>query len=148
MLAKEIDDCSVCPLYQKDCPGGWTGGAGGIPIEPPCCSWSDDTEVYKGMYEYDERDYSEQELKWERELEKELKKKHEQEEKERIKCKIKEVSEYGNVQIKPGRELMDKWLCPHCHNWFDEDYAWRDGDIYRATCPICYTHLAHSYLLD
>ena len=44
-----------------DCPGGWTGGPNG-PIEPPCCSWNGDEEIYEGMYQ--ERDYSPRELKW------------------------------------------------------------------------------------
>lgn len=38
VLAKYITDCSECPLYENDCPGGWVGGPGGVPIEPPCCS--------------------------------------------------------------------------------------------------------------
>ena len=52
VLAKDIDDCSNCPLYKHDCKGGWTSGGNGEPIEPPCCSWNEDTEVYEGMYEY------------------------------------------------------------------------------------------------
>ena len=59
--AKDISDCSECPLYQNDCVGGWTSG-GGIPIEPPCCSWNDDQEIYEGMYDVN-YEYSEQELK-------------------------------------------------------------------------------------
>lgn len=50
--AKDINGCDDCPLKDNDCPGGWTSGAGGTPIEPPCCIWDDDTEVYEGMYEY------------------------------------------------------------------------------------------------
>lgn len=65
VLAKDIDDCSKCPLYENECPGGWTSGAGGNPIEPPCCSWNEDTKVYEGMYP--EIDYSEQSMKWIRE---------------------------------------------------------------------------------
>lgn len=48
--AKDICDCSDCPLLNNDCPGGWTSGNGGYPIEPPCTSWKDDTLVYEGMY--------------------------------------------------------------------------------------------------
>lgn len=40
IYARDIDDCSVCPLYEKDCPGGWTSSGGGTPIEPPCTSWN------------------------------------------------------------------------------------------------------------
>lgn len=54
--ASEIEDCEDCPLYQSDCPGGWVGGPGGTPIEPPCCSWDGDEEIYEGMYA--EIDYS------------------------------------------------------------------------------------------
>lgn len=60
-IASEIEDCDDCPLYKMDCPGGWTGGPNG-PIEPPCCSWNGDEEIYEGMYR--ERDYSPEELKW------------------------------------------------------------------------------------
>ena len=45
VLAKDIEDCDSCPLKDHDCPGGWTSGGSGQPIEPPCCSWNDDTEV-------------------------------------------------------------------------------------------------------
>lgn len=37
-------------------------GPGGTPIEPPCCSWDGDEEIYEGMYA--EIDYSPQKLKW------------------------------------------------------------------------------------
>ena len=50
-LAKDITCCEECPLYKKDCPGGWTSNGSGNPIEPPCCSWDDDTLVFEGMYE-------------------------------------------------------------------------------------------------
>lgn len=37
MKLGDIEDCSECPLKDEGlCPGGWTSGAGGIPIEPPC----------------------------------------------------------------------------------------------------------------
>jgi len=48
ILAKDIDDCSNCPLYKTDCVGGWKSDGGGNPIEPPCTSWNDDTEVSVG----------------------------------------------------------------------------------------------------
>ena len=53
MLAKEIKECKDCPLYQYSCFGNWRSGGGGTPIEPPCCSWEDDDEIYTGMYDYD-----------------------------------------------------------------------------------------------
>lgn len=40
---QEIGDCDVCPFMSEgECCGGWKSGAGGTPIEPPCCSWPDD----------------------------------------------------------------------------------------------------------
>lgn len=51
VLAKDIDGCSVCPLYKSDCSGGWTSDSGGMPVEPPCCSWNDDDKIYEGMYD-------------------------------------------------------------------------------------------------
>jgi hypothetical protein len=49
-LAKDIHDCDECPLYKKDCIGGWTSDGCGNPIEPPCTSWNDDVLIYEGMY--------------------------------------------------------------------------------------------------
>lgn len=49
IYAKDIDDCSNCPLYKKDCVGGWSNG-NGTPIEPPCTSWNEDDLVWEGMY--------------------------------------------------------------------------------------------------
>lgn len=37
VLAKDIDDCSNCPLYESECHGLTSDGAGN-PIEPPCTS--------------------------------------------------------------------------------------------------------------
>lgn len=51
VLAKDITDCSNCPLYKSECKGGWTSGGGGVPIEPPCTSWNDDDVIYDGMIE-------------------------------------------------------------------------------------------------
>lgn len=50
IIAKDIEDCASCPLYGCDCKGGWTIGAGGTTIEPPCVYWDDDTLIYEGMY--------------------------------------------------------------------------------------------------
>ena len=46
MKLGDIEDCSECPLKDEGlCPGGWTSGAGGIPIEPPCAGWDGDEDV-------------------------------------------------------------------------------------------------------
>ncbi|MSU03549.1 hypothetical protein [Tissierella pigra] len=47
---KDIDGCDNCPLYKKDCSGGFTSSGNGVPIEPPCTSWTDDMLIYSGMY--------------------------------------------------------------------------------------------------
>ena len=47
--AKDIKCCEECPLHETDCSDGVTGTPNGY-IEPPCCSWNDDTLVYEGMY--------------------------------------------------------------------------------------------------
>lgn len=57
VLAKDIDDCSNCPLYESECHGLTSNGAGN-PIEPPCTSWNDDDEIWGGMLEL-------QRLEWE-----------------------------------------------------------------------------------
>lgn len=35
---------------KKDCQGGKSNPSG-VPIDPPCCYWDDDDEIYEGMYE-------------------------------------------------------------------------------------------------
>lgn len=49
ILAKDITDCDNCPLCIN--------GQCEYPIsykrpEPPCASWTDDMEIYKGMYDF------------------------------------------------------------------------------------------------
>lgn len=46
ILAKDITDCSDCPLYQNTCQGRPTADSNGNIVEPPCAEWTDDTEVY------------------------------------------------------------------------------------------------------
>ena len=50
MLAKDIEDCENCPLWEKDC-HGYTSDGQGNPVEPPCCSWNDEDEIYERMYD-------------------------------------------------------------------------------------------------
>ena len=53
MLYKEIDDCEQCPLMKEEiCPGGWTASPSGDPIEPPCCSFDDDTDLEQWVEDY------------------------------------------------------------------------------------------------
>jgi len=154
IYARDIDDCSVCPLYEKDCPGGWTSSPSGNPIEPPCTSWNGDEEIYEGMYDrYSDWKLEDIKQKTEEAIrrEQEEREKQRKDRKEYLKRRIAKYSNYENVKIKHIR-LLDKWYCPRCHNWFypngcaspDRD---RDG-IETARCPICDTKLAHSYELD
>lgn len=78
MKAKDIEGCEQCPLREEYCSGGMTSGAGGQPIEPPCTSWDDDTEledlvdnIGASQLAYEEH--------LDREHEKEKEKKHKQE---------------------------------------------------------------------
>lgn len=154
IYARDIDDCSVCPLYEKDCPGGWTSSPSGNPIEPPCTSWNGDEETYEGMYDR-YSDWKLEDIKQRTEeairREQEDREKQQKDRKEYLEKRIAEHSNYGNVKIKTIR-LFDKWYCPRCHNWFYPNgcaspYRDRDG-IETARCPICDTKLAHSYELD
>jgi hypothetical protein len=45
MKAKDIDGCENCPLLDNHCSGGMKSDSRGMPIEPPCCSWSPDDEI-------------------------------------------------------------------------------------------------------
>lgn len=151
VLAKDIDDCSVCPLYKKDCKGGWTSGGGGEPIEPPCCSWNKNDEIYEGMYSNNTYEPSEQEIAWEKERsaekEKCQKEKREAEEKEQTLKLLNQVTRYGNAKIKQGGELCYNWYCPKCRRWF---HAWHEschGGITETNCNYCGETLAHSWLL-
>jgi hypothetical protein len=49
--AKDINDCDECPLINYYCKGGAISDGSGMPLEPPCTSWDDDTLVYEGMYD-------------------------------------------------------------------------------------------------
>ena len=61
VLAKDIDDCLKCPLYESECPGGWTSDGAGNPIEPPCTSWNEDDEIWDGMLESQRIEWEESE---------------------------------------------------------------------------------------
>lgn len=54
--ASDIHSCQECPLYGNDCNGGWKSSGADTPIEPPCCCWSGDEEIYEGMYDFYEDD--------------------------------------------------------------------------------------------
>lgn len=77
MKASEIEDCENCPLLKEEiCPGGMTSSPSGTPIEPPCCSFDDDTDLDQWIEDYyDGQKRWEEYLdrKWEKEQEKKRK---------------------------------------------------------------------------
>lgn len=54
MIYKDLkEDCEECPIYKEMiCPGGWKAGYGGVPIEPPCCSFEEDTDLDEWVNSY------------------------------------------------------------------------------------------------
>lgn len=151
VLAKDIDDCSNCPLYKHDCVGGWTSNGNGTPIEPPCCAWNENDEIYEGMYQNNIYEPSERELEWEREYvlkqEQMQKEKREAEYTEQVKKRLNQVTKYGNAKIKTGGELCYNWFCPSCQRWF---HAWHESchdGIVETSCNYCGEILAYSSLL-
>jgi len=106
MLYKEIDDCEQCPLLKEEiCPGGWTASPSGSPIEPPCCSFDDDTDLEQWVEDYyeNQRRYEEYlDRKWEEEQEK--KRKAEVAKKKRNYLKIYCTSE--RVDVKRAKKRL------------------------------------------
>lgn len=48
----DLEDCDLCPLKKEEiCPGGWRC-YGGAPIEPPCCSFDDETDLDEYVSDY------------------------------------------------------------------------------------------------
>lgn len=138
-------------MYQNDCTGGWTSGGGGVPIEPPCCSWNDEEEIYEGMYD-DDYEYSEQELKWieeeRREKEIEEKKQKERGEKERLRRIVYSKSKYGSSDIKYDGSICHDWFCHHCNRWVSPGHESWNGGIGETWCPRCGNTLVHCGDLD
>lgn len=151
VFAKDIHDCNDCPIYKEECSGGWTSDGGGQPIEPPCCSWNDDTEVYVGMYSC-EKEYSPQEIEWykRRQEEKEAAKKAEQHkvDVEDARRKIYEITGGGNTPIRYGGELCATWYCKRCNRWVYVGYESSSRGITTSDCPRCGSGFAHSGLLE
>ena len=57
MLYKDFRDqdleCDSCPLNDGEiCPGGMTSNGRGEPVEPPCCSFDDDTDMEEWVRKY------------------------------------------------------------------------------------------------
>lgn len=139
--ASEIEECEDCPLYKKDCPGGWTSDGTGQPVEPPCTSWNDDDEIYEGMY----TDYepSEAEIRGWREIEarREEQRKEEQHRKEidLLRQKVRSLTggEYKHIEFRRNGTIVDDWLCPYCHRWVHPGWESGYGGILESWCGRC-----------
>lgn len=96
MKAKEIEDCENCPLLGNHCPGGMTSSPGGIPIEPPCCSWSPEDEISEEKMDKEHESYI-RELEEEWEFEKKLRVKKEEAKKRRRESMLHVYSETKEI---------------------------------------------------
>lgn len=152
VIAAQIEDCQGCPLYQEDCPGGWTSGPGGTPIEPPCTSWNGDEEIYAGMYER-EVDYPLQSIRWAEEA----RARREQEEAERRRRKeiedtreaVFSISKHGNAKRRKSEwHEWEDWFCPECNRWFHVGVLSFSNGIETTGCQRCGAPLAYSPLLE
>lgn len=139
-IANEIEDCEECPLHGKDCPGGWTGGPNS-PIEPPCCSWNGDEEIYEGMYQ--EYDYTPQELKWaQEEYERKAAEKRSAEHRarlEHLQMVVGGILEgpYLHIETKDAGELRDAWKCPYCRSWSRVNWPYSHDGVIEEWCNRC-----------
>lgn len=77
MKATDIEDCDNCPLREDHCAGGMTSTPGGMPLEPPCVDWDDDTDLSEYIDGLDNYAY-EEEIRIEKELEAEEERKQKQ----------------------------------------------------------------------
>lgn len=83
----EIEDCDICPIKQAElCSGGYDC-YDGSPIEPPCCSFDDETDLDKWIKEAFDRQ-----------------KKHEEYE-NKIEREKREKQERANKSAKTRREM-------------------------------------------
>ena len=139
--ASDITECEDCPLFGNDCVGGWISSPSGTPIEPPCCSWNDDTEVYTGMYKY--KELSLQEIKWAQEeynkRENKIKEEKHKIEIERLKNKVRKLTgnEYKHIEFRRGSSICKDWLCPYCHTRQKVGSEWWHDGIGEAWCSTC-----------
>lgn len=142
VLAKNITDCSQCPLYGNDCNGGWKSNGAGTPIEPPCTSWSEDTEVYEGMYDDDPRDYSDDNnVVYAAEAARGMTSRQQtrKEEIEKLRDKVRSITggDYRHIELRERGSVCNDWLCPYCGTWRRvASESWRGG-IGEAWCSKC-----------
>lgn len=117
-------------------------GAGGTPIEPPCCSWNDSDVIFSGMYDRD-YEYSEQEEKWLREeierKEQERKIEEHKRDIERYENIVYDITgeKYKHIELRCRGSICHDWLCPYCHTWISVGSEhWHNG-IGEAWCGNC-----------
>lgn len=149
--ASEIEDCSDCPLYQTDCPGGWTSDGTGQPVEPPCTGWNDDDEIYEGMYFYEP---SEAELqRWrENDARREAERK-EQAHRAEVDYYRRLVGslikgEYKHIEFRRNGTIVDDWLCPYCHKWTNPGWESGHGGILESWCGRCNRRMVFCSVLE
>lgn len=106
MKASEIEDCENCPLLKEEiCPGGMTSSPSGTPIEPPCCSFDDDTDLDQWIEDYydSQRRY---EAYLDRKYEEEQKKKHKADVARRKRNYLKIYCTSERIEVKRARKLL------------------------------------------
>lgn len=106
MKASEIEDCENCPLLKEEiCPGGMTSSPSGTPIEPPCCSFDDDTDLDQWI-----EDYYDGQRWWEeyldRKYEEEQKKKHKADIAKRKRNYLKIYCTSERIEVKRARKCL------------------------------------------
>lgn len=106
MLFKELDDCEQCPLMKEEiCPGGWSASPSGMPIEPPCCSFEDDTDLDKWINDYYEN-LSRYEERLDREWRAEREKKRKAEKAKRKRDYLKRYCFAEETEVKRARKRL------------------------------------------
>lgn len=107
MKASEIEDCENCPLLKEEiCPGGMTSSPSGTPIEPPCCSFDDDTDLDQWIDDYydGQRRYEEY---LDRKYEEEQKKKHKADVAKRKRNYLKWYCFDEKLEVKRARKRLE-----------------------------------------
>lgn len=108
MKLSEIDNCEDCRLKQEDiCHGGWTSDGRGEPVEPPCCTMEEDTDLDEWVNEYYDRMLSfeiAEEKRIKREKIKQEKKELAKKRRYEAKCEVYQE----NLEIKMLRKRINK----------------------------------------
>ena len=154
MKAKDITDCSECPLYENDCKGGMTSNGCGEPIEPPCCGWNEEDEITESMYSckplseneiaqmrYMQKSYDEELLKKEQDVALQERKHLE---KIVFNLNPKGISSLRKSSFDDGND----WYCNHCNKWVHPWWSHSHNCITETTCPKCNNTLVYCCEFD